>query len=766
MGRARRILAGTFGLAAPRSLAGGVLRFCLRAATLWWLLSAGRLLARGQAQLATGWRGLLASLGLTLIAGAAAGFLAFGVAAASGWREGAGGRTPDWTSRARAWLFGGEPAQQQARVGAVLGLCLLAPVLAVLSLRLTQAVVVAIVTPRFAALTVLAVHVGLLVVGLLLWPACRNLGHGLGRLLGRAPGIARVVVNAGRLLSLLALLGAGAVGLSLWLFWKTLSYLPWPVIGLTLGALALAAALGWVVRRVAAVAALEAALFWALALAGVLAVTTMDGRDEIGRRLMLQTPGGALGHRLALAALDFDDDGHLHVMGGRDCAPFDPAISPVAVDVPNNGIDEDCDGLDLDPSSLKADTRARYQVPDEIPRRPPIVLITIDAFAANRLAALGGQRRVTPKIDRLAEEGTLFTACFAQGPSTRLSFPSIFTSRWDSQIRRQVRGKHPYPIASSERMLAEEMRSAGYSTVAVVPAPYFTRSRWPSITDGFDRVVDTPVAMAKERKHNSKQVTDVAIAELKRKRGRKHPLFLWVHYYDAHTPHVLPDEGRGFGSSGEDRYDAELALVDRQVGRLVHAVDRVLGEGAIVIITADHGIAFDEPRHGKHGYGYDLYSVVLHVPLIVRGPGIREQHLDGVVSTMDVAPTITNLARIRRRTPFEGASLLPELTEGRSARPPRLLHEFYIPERLWDDADPLEIASLRTERHHLIHDRRNDTYELYDYRVDPLERSDLVTSAEHQLRLAGLRQQLSLFLQRVNRPGGGARLARQGKDER
>ena len=41
-----------------------------------------------------------------------------------------------------------------------------------------------------------------------------------------------------------------------------------------------------------------------------------------------------------------------------------------------------------------------------------------------------------------------------------------------------------------------------------------------------------------------------------------------------------------------------------------------------MIVTGDHGIAFDAPRHAKFNYGYDLSSAVLHVPLIVHGPRI------------------------------------------------------------------------------------------------------------------------------------------------
>ena len=131
------------------------------------------------------------------------------------------------------------------------------------------------------------------------------------------------------------------------------------------------------------------------------------------------------------------------MFGGGDCAPFDRTISPSAVDVPNNGRDEDCDGADLDAKRLSVELRRDWPVPSEFPKRPPIVLITIDTFAASRMHALGNKRVVTPAIDAFAKRSALFRYAFAEGPSTRLSFPALFTSRWDSQIREDAGHRQP-----------------------------------------------------------------------------------------------------------------------------------------------------------------------------------------------------------------------------------------------------------------------------------------------------------------------------------
>ena len=68
------------------------------------------------------------------------------------------------------------------------------------------------------------------------------------------------------------------------------------------------------------------------------------------------------------------------------------------------------------------------------------MLITIDTFAATRMQALGYGRKVTPNLDAFAQRSALFRYTFSQGPSTRLSFPAMFTSRWDSEIKKRIDG--------------------------------------------------------------------------------------------------------------------------------------------------------------------------------------------------------------------------------------------------------------------------------------------------------------------------------------
>jgi len=132
-------------------------------------------------------------------------------------------------------------------------------------------------------------------------------------------------------------------------------------------------------------------------------------------------------------------------------------------------------------------------------------------------------------------------------------------------------------------------------------------------------------------------------------------------------------------------------------------------------------------------------SLIVHVPLI------RTQTLDQIVSVIDIAPTIGNLLRISKLSTFEGASLVPEVFDGRLSRPQRLVHEMFLEENLWKEHDPLEIISLRTERYNLIHNRKRGNFELYDWRKDYFETTNLLEDARSAQTALGLKRQLALF---------------------
>jgi arylsulfatase A-like enzyme len=642
---------------------------------------------------------------------------------------------PAWRWRVRGYLLDGSAQEQLVRAGTLLAVLPLMAAVGSGMFVLGQRLIVGMARPEFALLA------------LVLFVPLAGLGTLLASRLALMPHVGpRCFARTVHYAAWLALLVAIASGLFVHHYRAPLAYLPWPVIGQLLGALLVAALVQrpfarlprWTRRPLRGLAL---GLLAGAAICAQLQSPTAVLPRQIAER---ETLSGRIGQAALLWLWDRDHDGYLPFLGGGDCAANDPTRNPAATDVPGNGIDEDCDGSDLDLRAAAVRGRSDFPVPAQVPRRPPIILITVDAFAASHMRALGYSRALTSHIDAFATRSVFFRDCFAQGPSTRLSFPAIFTSRWDTQIEQQLTGRHPFPISPHETLLAQTLDAAGYDTSAVLPDPYFSPRFWQGITRGFAHVIESPFTTEPALAHNGGRVTDAAIAELTRERSK--PLFLWVHYYDAHSPHEQPDGVPAYGKTRADLYDAELNFVDREVGRLLEAIDKQFAGQALVVLTGDHGVAFDEPRHATFNYGYDLYTAVLHVPLIVHAPFLSARTLDSVVSTMDIVPTLANLLRLPGPFRYEGTSLVPELFTGKPSRPPELMHQMFLEERLWKEQDPLERVSLRTNEFDLLQDRKTGFFELYAFRKDYFETHDLALDPVYGAQLAALRKQLTILL--------------------
>lgn len=563
-----------------------------------------------------------------------------------------------------------------------------------------------------------------------------------------APRAQSVLERPARVLLVLAGVAALAMIGVLSARWETAQYLPWAL------AAKLGCALGFgvaylVLRRRAALSTKQrrelAVVVTVFAAIGLGALVRIDPeRTDSAQALEAETVSGPLGHRVLLALFDFDRDRHLGFAGGGDCAPHDARIHPDAVDVIGNGVDEDCDGEDAQKVRI-ARGLYKYPVPHGVPAPSQIFLITIDALQQSSLFATDSGHEVMPALDALAKRSVYFDSAFSGGSVTKNSFPSLFTSRWDSQLHYVPNTKNPAGIDEKELMLAELMREQKFTTIAVLPNVYFFPSTWKGITDGFDELVEMPNTSRRAGGiHNAAKVREAAIEAIDR-RDPQARLFTWVHFFDAHTPYtVARDKGIGpFTKDMQGIYDSEVALIDRELGKLLEHIEQRF-TNPLVIVTSDHGTSFD-PRHTAR-YGEDLYADIVRVPLIISGHGLQARRVSTVVSTMDIAPTIANLLGIERKLPFEGVSLVPELTTGGRKVERVLHHQIWKPE--FDD--PLLWASVNDERYHLVHDREHDRVQLYEWRKDPLERDDLARDPRHAKAHRKLRATLSQLLAEVD----------------
>jgi arylsulfatase A-like enzyme len=445
--------------------------------------------------------------------------------------------------------------------------------------------------------------------------------------------------------------------------------------------------------------------------------------------------------------------------------------------------------------------------------RPDLILITLDTVRSDHLSVYGYERDTTPTLETLAGEATLYTRAIAASNLTLPTHASLFTGLHVHQHGAHV-DRELGAMQLSERFvtLAERLRQAGYLTAAVVGNPGYLASRlgfgqgfdiydeedppgfrpalrrWAvarSLLELLDRVLPLPddeAPDADEAYRRAGEINRTVFALLEALEDRRQPLFLFINYMDAHWPYDPPPpfDGRYPGRLPPDQrpdrdafrdahflrrplspaqrrhmvsqYDGEIAYLDRELGRLfarLRALDR--WQGALLVVTADHGEALGE--HGLLAHGVSLHQHQVHVPLLVKLPGQQSGAVsDAPVGSVDILPTMLGVAGLEPGVRLPGVDLRTAVPEDRvvvSEMFPgvvlsRASRRFRYPQTALLDGD-LKLIAPEVGAHLL-----------FDLSTDPGERRNLYASDP---RAAALDRRLEDFLgSRRPEPGEAASL--------
>jgi arylsulfatase A-like enzyme len=302
-----------------------------------------------------------------------------------------------------------------------------------------------------------------------------------------------------------------------------------------------------------------------------------------------------------------------------------------------------------------------------------LLLITVDTLRPDRLGLGGHSRATSPNLDQLAAEGVHFERAFSQAGWTLPAVASILTGLPPSRHGAVAADRG---LAPDVPTLATLLGGRGYDTRAYV-SHLFLRARY-GLAGGFAAYDDSVLAVG----HPHRVATGVALTDrvLRDVATLEAPFFLWVHYFDPHFAYLAHREWP-FGTSAEDRYDAEIAYVDHEIGRLLRALEsRDLLVDALVVVTADHGEQF-----GEHGgrFHYGLWNEIVGVPLIIRGPGLEHQVRQDAAQHIDLLPTLLRLLDVEAPPRLPGRDLFAEGRVGapifiERSRPAPLVQEAVI----------------------------------------------------------------------------------------
>ncbi len=345
-----------------------------------------------------------------------------------------------------------------------------------------------------------------------------------------------------------------------------------------------------------------------------------------------------------------------------------------------------------------------------------ILLITLDTTRADHLPMYGYPLNTTPFLNELSQQGTLFLRAYTPVPLTLPAHTTLFTGMLpiEHHVRTNVNGH----LSEELLTVAEILKQNGYITAGFVSSMVLAHTT--GIDQGFEHFDDRTVhenhqlyPVANERWAD--ETTLQALEFLKSFSSPNRPLFLWVHYYDPHTPYI---RHKGV-PPGFSLYDAELYFMDRALRKLIESWRQT--RSGLIILAGDHGEALG--NHGEPTHGVFVYNETVHIPLIIVQDNLRQAPTCNTpVSIADIFPTILEFARIPS-PPVWGRSLLPFLTN--KAHSP--LHDIFFfeslfPARSFGWAPPFAIMKGNYKYTKL------PKPELYNIRSDPDEKKNLVQS--------------------------------------
>lgn len=394
-----------------------------------------------------------------------------------------------------------------------------------------------------------------------------------------------------------------------------------------------------------------------------------------------------------------------------------------------------------------------------------VLFIDIDTLRADHLGCYGYARNTSPHVDGLARDGVLFEKLLCVGVPTHPSHATLYT------------GRHPIShgivshggaadLSPSIPVLPELLQARGMATCAI--DNLFTMKPW--FARGYEFYIDPSFRHRARLMVTGDEINHRAIPWLRAHAGED--FFLFVHYWEPHTPYLPPLRYRGLFYEGDPAdpsntslsglshqplgdhwrdtwfpklapnvtdaafvsamYDSEIRYADDCVAELLAALEEtgVAGE-TLVILTGDHGESLTE--HDILFEHHGLYEPTVHVPLIVRWPaggavgGRREA---GIVQHADFLPTLLEAVGGDLPQGVDGHSFLAAL---QGAPLPSEERAVVSEECTWQAK-----WSLRAGGHKLILAREPDLHgmpmrELYNLEADPGETRNL---AEEEPALA------------------------------
>jgi arylsulfatase A len=366
-------------------------------------------------------------------------------------------------------------------------------------------------------------------------------------------------------------------------------------------------------------------------------------------------------------------------------------------------------------------------------RPPNVILILCDDLGYGDLHSYGSQIP-TPHLDRMAEEGVRFSQFYSASNVCSPSRAALLTGRYQTRVGVPdvLAPTSTTGLNASEKTIAEILKPAGYKTMCVGKWHVGSQQQYLPTARGFDKyygipysndqlpsllmqnttTIESPVQLDTLTSRYTDQATGFIEA------SGNNPFFLYMAHTFPHIPLAVSTKFKG--TSGLGMYGDVISELDWSVGQVLASVKaNGLDNDTLVIFTSDNGPWYQGSAgrlRGRKGWSYEGG---VREPFIARFPGripaqrlggkfsVAGRVIDGMATTMDLMPTIANLAGAQLPSaPLDGMDIWPLLTGSQQS----LDREVF----LYFDSWYLQCARLGPWKLHFS--RYND----YAYSPDPI----------------------------------------------
>lgn len=297
------------------------------------------------------------------------------------------------------------------------------------------------------------------------------------------------------------------------------------------------------------------------------------------------------------------------------------------------------------------------------PRRPDVLLVTLDTLRPDHLGFLGHERETAPFLAAIAERSAVFPDMVSTSSATAPATASLFTGRYPSrhgvvegflahrrhveELARQGKSRIALPrIPESIATLPEILQAEGYATFGV--AANINVGSEMGFDRGFERFEKISRPMRLPGVGSVPYATASQVLETLSKWQAElvddaRPVFLYLHFNDVHRPYV-PRRDWLVGEGPAALYDSEIGYVDDALSEVIsrYGFDR----DSLIVVVSDHGEGFGE--HGFDGHPPSLHAELNRALLLIDWPGggVEPAQHAGRASLVDVVPTVLDLIGI------------------------------------------------------------------------------------------------------------------------